>query len=147
LQPRNGATWQIQVKGATAQGEYWFGYGHCTDAIIAGDEKLFNRKSSSFYEAEIVVLVCVKSPKEYECLVLPVEIAEKAVQINLDSYFRVSKRNGDSHKPGKVWVSLDWIRKSKDASRKALYDAEQELLKPYRNNWDCLENGSQVASP
>lgn len=147
LAARDGETWQIQVKGATctADSGWWFGYGHCTDAVIAGDQKVFNRTSNGFYKAEIVVLVCVKSPKEYQCLVLPVEIAEKAAQINLDSYFRVPKRNGDPHKPGKVWVSLDWNRKSKDASKKALYEAEQELLKPYKDQWDCLESGSQRA--
>jgi hypothetical protein len=142
LAAKDGDTWQVQVKGATWQDE-WFGYGHCTEAIIGGVDKMFNRSASGFYKAEIVVLVCVKSPSEYQCLVLPVEIAEKAAQINLQG-FRIPKVNGDPKKPGKMSVSLDWIPKARNASRTALFEAEQELLKPYLNNWDCLQRSRQA---
>src|SRR4051794_38966720 len=66
---KEGRTCQIQVKGATADG-WWFGYGHCTDEIIAGKETMFNRSKNNFYEAQIVVLVSVKSSNECQCLVL-----------------------------------------------------------------------------
>ena len=46
---------------------------------------MFNR-IASFYKADFVVLVAVKSPKEYSCVVLPVETAETAAQINLGGY-------------------------------------------------------------
>src|ERR1700733_7497215 len=67
LATRDGKTWQIQVKGATEENGWWFGYGYCTEAIIAGKGKeegrMFNRCSpDSFYKAEIVVLVSVKLP-------------------------------------------------------------------------------------
>jgi hypothetical protein len=101
---KTGKTWQIQVKGATEDNGWWFGYGYCTDAIIAGKGKeegrMFNRCStSSFYKAEIVMLVSVKSPREYSCLVLPVEIAEKASQVNLDREYRTPKKDGTPKKP------------------------------------------------
>src|SRR5258706_2642655 len=77
LAARDGKTWQIQVKGATEDyHETWFGYGHCTDDVIDKKEPMFNKRASSFYEAQIVVLVAVKSPKDYSCMVLPVIIAE-----------------------------------------------------------------------
>ena len=98
LAAKDGKTWQIQVKGATYDG-WWFGYGYCTEAIIAGkgtgEGRMFNRCStSSFYRAEIVVLVSVKSPREYSCLVLPVETAEKAAQENLDREYRTLTKKG-----------------------------------------------------
>ena len=137
LAARDGKTWQIQVKGATEEDGWWFGYGFCTDAIIARKEPMFNRCSTSmFYKAEIVALVCVKSPNEYCCLVLPVEIAEKAAQINLDREYRTKRKDGGTKKSGKVWVALDWIPNTKDASRKAFYEDEVKLLKPYNNKWD-----------
>lgn len=137
LAAREGSTWQVQVKGSTYDG-WWFGYGHCTEAIIAGTDTMFNRSTGNFYKAQVVVLACVKSPSEYQCLVLPEEIAERAAQMNLDAYSRQPKKNGDLHKPGKLWVSLDWVANSKDQARKAKYIAEQELLRPYLNNWAWL---------
>ena len=92
LAAKDGQTWQIQVKGAVQgnDGE-WFGYGFCTVKAISREEPIFN-KHSSFYKAEIVVLVSAKSPKEYSCLVLPVEIAEKAAQMNLNRKYGPQER-------------------------------------------------------
>lgn len=137
LAAKDGKTWQVQVKGSTEENGWWFGYGYCTAAIIAGEETMFNRSIGSFYRAQIVVLVCVKSPHEYQCLVLPVEIAEQAAQINLKG-FRIPKSNGDPKKPGKVCVSLDWIPKARNPLRREVYEAEHELLTPYLDNWDCI---------
>lgn len=75
-----GRTIQIQVKGASQTDKwFWINYGNCTEEMIA-DRKLpmFNRHSS-FYKADIVVLVAVRSPKEYSCVVLPVAVAEQSV--------------------------------------------------------------------
>ncbi len=136
LAAKDGRTWQLQVKGATEDGDgTWFGYGFCTDAILAKKEPMFNRRAS-FYEAEIVVLVSVKSPKEYSCLVLPVQIAEEAAQINLDREYRTPKKDGSPKKPHVVWISLDCIPPRMNATRKALLEQEQKLLKPYRDSWD-----------
>ena len=65
---RQGKVWQIQVKGASNSNKerWWFQYGYCTAAIIENHEKMFNRKDS-FYEADVVVLVAVRSPSEYRC--------------------------------------------------------------------------------
>jgi hypothetical protein len=136
LAARDGKTWQIQVKGATEENGWWFGYGYCTDEVIERVEPMFNRSTSGFYKAEIVVMVCVKSPKEYTCLVLPVKVAEKAAQVNLEADFRPLKKDGTPHKAGKMWVSVHYSRKAKDAAKQALYDEECKLLKPYLDNWD-----------
>lgn len=146
LAAKTGKTFQIQVKGATEDNGWWFGYGYCTDAIIAGKGKeegrMFNRCStSSFYKAEIVVLVSVKSPREYSCLVLPVEIAEKAAQVNLDREYRTPKKDGTPKKPSKVWVSPDWPPDTNDASKERLFELERELLVPYRDKWNVLISG------
>jgi hypothetical protein len=144
---RDGVPWQIQVKGASNKVKegWWWNYGRCSEAIIRREEPMFNKARNSFYRADIVVLVSARSPKDYQCLVLPVEIAERAAQINLDAYSRRAKRNGDPHKPGPIWVCLDWIA-TKDPSRKALYEAEQELLRPHRDNWSCLEDRAKSSA-
>jgi len=137
LAAKDGKTWQIQVKGATADDDFWFGYGHCNQANIDRTEPMFNRSKLGFYRAQYVVLVSVKSPKEYSCVVLPLNMAEKAAQINLDRGYRTPRmKDGRPKKTGKVWVSLDWIPNSKDPNRKALNETEVELLRPYRDNWD-----------
>jgi hypothetical protein len=141
LAAKDGKTWQIQVKGTTKRKECQFSYGYSTEATIAGKGKdegrVFNRATSSFYKAEIIVLVSVKSPKEYSCLVLPEKIAEKAAQINLKR-IRMPKKNGMPKKPGKMWVRLDW-KPDATEERKRLIKAEQELLKPYKDRWDLLD--------
>lgn len=146
LAAKDGKTLQLQVKGATWDG-WWFGYGHCTDAVLSGAEAMFNRSTGAFYKADIVVLVCVKYPKDYECLVLPVSVAEAAAQKNLDGYFRLPKRNGDPHKPGKMWVSLGYFSKSASDAARAAFRAEQDLLKPYLNNWGWLASAFSEAPP
>jgi hypothetical protein len=137
LAAKDGQTWQIQVKGAVNDDGEWFGYGFCTVKAIAGEEPMFN-KHSSFYKAEIVVLVSAKSPKEYSCLVLPVEIAEKAAQMNLDREYRRPKKDGGPRAPYKVWMSF-WTPPRMNASRKALLKEEQDLLKPYLDAWEIIQ--------
>lgn len=136
---KSGCTLQIQVKGSTWDG-WWFGYGYCTKEIIAGREKMFNRTKNNFYKAQFVVMVCVKSPNDYRCLVVPTDTAEKAAQVNIEAYFRSPKRGGGPHQPGKVWVSFDSPCRSKDQAKRALREEEQQILEPYRGNWACLES-------
>src|SRR5690242_5549129 len=94
LAAKDGLAVQIQVKGSTWDG-WWFGYGQCTDEMIADPAcKCFNRRVGNFYNAQFVVLVCVKRPAEYQCVVLPVDVAEEAVQWNLKRCFRGKKKNG-----------------------------------------------------
>ena len=138
LAAKDGKTWQVQVKGSTEEDGWWFGYGYYDDAIISKAEPMFNRcLIAGFYKAQVVVLVCVKSPKEYDALILPVDIAEKAVQINIDRGFRTPRmKDGGPKKPGLVWISLDWIPKSKDDMRTSSCEAEIKMLTPYRSRWD-----------
>ena len=136
LAVRDGKTWQIQVKGATEENGWWFGYGYCDDAIITDkDQRMFN-KSSSFYKAQIVVLVSVKLPKDYSCIVLPVHEAEKAAQINLDREYRTPRKDGKPKMPGPVWVSLDYSPKTKDPKRQQLFEDEKNVLKGWRDKWN-----------
>ncbi len=143
LAAKDGKATQVQVKGATYDG-WWFGYGHCSDEIIHNHEqRFFNRSQGNFYRAEVVVLVCIKAPYDYQCLVLPVGIAEKAAQLNLDGYFRRPKRDGSPHKPGKMWVSLESGPKSD--GRKVDWEKERDLLLPYKDDWSVV-NGLTAAS-
>jgi hypothetical protein len=139
LAAKDGKTWQIQVKGASVvetDNGSWVGYGFCNDEIIAGKRPMFNNKPSDFYKAQIVILVAVKSPDDYTCVVMPERIAEKAAQINLDYAFRTPKKDGSPKKPGKVWVSLVHLPKVRDASKVEPMKAEQKLITPYINNWN-----------
>lgn len=136
---KSGCAWQIQVKGHTWE-DWWFQYGYCTDEIIDRRENMFNRKKNSFYKAQFVVMVCVKSPDDYRCLVVPADIAERAAQKNLEAHYRSPKKGGGRKKPGGVYVSLDQPCRSKDEAKKALCEEEQRILKPYLGNWECLES-------
>ncbi len=127
--------WQIQVKGSSYETKYpnngwWFQYGYCKDEHIQdADAKIFNRGGGSF-KANIVALVCVRSPHEYQCIILPVELAEAAAQINLNHAYRPKKPDGTDHKPSKVWFSLFPV-KSRTAFKKEQVDREQELVRPF----------------
>jgi hypothetical protein len=102
---------EVQVKGSAnndSDSPWWVGYGFCSEAIIAkqNNETMFNRRSS-FYRASHVILVAVRSPKVYSCVVLPVGVAEEAAQLNLDRDYRTPTREGKPKKPNKVWVELE----------------------------------------
>jgi hypothetical protein len=103
-------TLQVQVKGAanSVVEPWWFGYGFCTVPIIErqNGESMFNRRSG-FYKATHVVLVAVRSPKEYSCVVLPTEVAEEAAQLNIDCDYRTLTRKGEKKRPNKVWIAPD----------------------------------------
>lgn len=142
---KNGKPWQIQVKGATNTDKdaWWFQYGYCKDPTNPKEE-MFNCRSS-FYEADIVIVVAVKSPTDYRCVVLPVEKAEEVAQINLDREYRPPKANGSSRKPGKVWTALDYIPQTTD-ERKTSFAKEQAVLKCYLNNWHVLDEPKASAA-
>jgi hypothetical protein len=145
LAAKDGRTWQIQVKGCTEEDGWWFGYGFCNEAIIARKESMFNHcTDSAFYKAEIVALVCVKKPNEYSCIVVPVEIAEKAAQMNLDREYRKPRRDGGARRPGRVFVSPEFPPSPKDAPRRSSFEAEAKLLEPYRDNWEMALNDTIV---
>src|SRR2546430_16027792 len=99
----HNTVWQIQVKGATNNQKHkrwWIQYGYCTPEIITKTASMFNRRQS-FYRADIVVLVAVRSPTEYRCIVLQAEDAERAGQFNLDRGYRTLTRQGTEKRPSK----------------------------------------------
>jgi hypothetical protein len=128
-------TLQIQVKGATngPKDRWWVGYGHCTQQIIDHKEPWFNRRTSNFYKADIVVLVAVRSLTEYLCFVLPVDVAEQAAQLHLDAGFRARK-----WKPGKTHLTLEPGSRAKESDPSLI--EERNLLALYRDEkgWERL---------
>jgi hypothetical protein len=137
---KSGKTWQIQVKGASFERGYadgwWFSYGYCDEQIIRDRSlPMFNRKKA-FYRADVVAMVCVKSPSEYKCLIMPAKEAEKAAQMNLDYAYRTKKKDGSDKKPNKVWVGCRYIpARTREAGKRDLMKAEQDFLEPYLENW------------
>lgn len=135
LASKEGKVWQIQVKGATntPTGRWWVQYGHCDADIINGKAKVFNRKKS-FYTAQYVALVAVRSPSEYRCFILPVEKAEKVAQLGLDRGYREPRRDGGEHSPGKMWTVVE--RGQRDRTHDPRLDKEREILQAGENAWD-----------
>jgi len=131
---------QVQVKGAAnlETGRWWVEYGFCTHEIIANPaESMFNRRKS-FYTADRVVLVAVRSPSKYSCIVLPVAEAERAVQLNLDRDYRTLTRAGQPKTPHKLYVTLE--PSPRERVRDAHLGEERAILQRYRDEggWDCL---------
>ena len=139
LAVRCAQTLQVQVKGAVNgpnDKRWWVQYGYCTPEIIASSKiPMFNR-SSSFYEANVVVLVAVRSPHEYCCVVLPIIEAERAAQLNLEHDYRMPKHNGQPKKPNKVWVSLAPSPRAKKSNK--WLDQEREILNAHCDQWDAI---------
>jgi hypothetical protein len=130
-------TLQIQVKGATNgpqdEDPWWVGYGYNTRAVINGQEPMFNRLES-FYTADIVVLVAVRSPGNYSSIVLPIKEAEQAAQLHLDANWRgerAFRRDGQPKKPGKMWVALEPPTHARAGD--ARWVEERALLANYRD--------------
>jgi hypothetical protein len=139
LAAKDGRTWQIQVKGASEGGSsWWVNYGFGVQEAIDGLKTMYN-SVESFYRAQVVVLVSVKSAHEYRCVVLPVREAEKAAQLNLDHSFRNLKKDGSMKKPGKVWTYLEYNPKVRDGSRVPMLETERDIIAKYLDNWD-IEN-------
>ncbi|MEW6767194.1 MAG: hypothetical protein AB1342_04095 [Pseudomonadota bacterium] len=130
------AALQIQVKGATNPDDkpWWVGYGFCTEPIIEklNKETMFNRRSS-FYTASHVVLVAVRSPTVYSYVVLPVDAAEEAAQLNLDRNFRAPKRDGQKKSPGKVFIELEPLPNARRETIERCAN-ERKILANYRDD-------------
>jgi hypothetical protein len=144
LAVKDGKIWQIQVKGARFDTNYkngwWFHYGYCKpEHIVNEKEPMFNRSLGSF-RADVVVLVCVKSPHEYQCIVLPVGKAEEAAQFNLGYAYRTKKKDGSDKKPNVLYMAFYVPKKGSDERKKAIQH-EIDLIKDYRGEdyrgrWD-----------
>jgi hypothetical protein len=152
LAVKEGRAWQIQVKGASYEKGYadgwWFNYGYCSEEMIKDNSlTLFNR-ANSFYWAQVIILVCVKSPRDYHCAVLPIEIAERAARMNLDYAFRTVKKDNTPKRPGKMWVTYDYLpRKTRPLEKRASMEEELALIRPFFDNWDLdsITNGLPVS--
>ncbi len=98
---------------------------------------MFNRVAGSFYRADMVALVAVRTPNEYRVVMLPLAQAEDAAQSNLDHAFRTPTLSGNKRSPdAKAWVSLDRIPNVRDAARLPILEAEAQILAPYIDNWN-----------
>jgi hypothetical protein len=139
---RSGQTLQIQVKGSTngPKERWWVGYGYFTEQmtaskkqILAGKERIFNRIKNNFYKADYVILVAVKSPKEYSCIVLPVGIAEKVARLHLAAF---------RWRLGKTHLTLEPGPRAKESDPRVT--KERALLARYRDEhgWECLLNSN-----
>ena len=106
---KGGRSFNVQVKGTSLKttSRRAVQYGYCTQEIVDGQDPMFNGKTEAALRAEVVVLVGVYSPSNYHAVVLPVAMAEKAAQINLDQYYRAAKRDGGVRKANKVYVELE----------------------------------------
>ena len=108
LAAKDGKTWQIQVKGASEGGSsWWVNYGFGYQEVIDRQTTMYN-SVESFYRAQVVILVSVKSARDYRCVIMPVEEAEKAAQTNLDHSFRNPKRRRNPARSGPI---LNTIRR------------------------------------
>jgi hypothetical protein len=139
LAVKNGKIWQIQVKGSRFDSKFengwWFHYGYCKEEHIhSKDKRMFNRVDNSF-RADVVVLVCFKSPMDYQCLVLPVDIAEKAAQLNLDYAYRTKKKDGSDKKPSVVWMAFYVPERTTDEKKQAI-QREIDLIERFKDKWD-----------
>lgn len=135
LAVKGGNAWQIQVKGSSYETKYpsngwWFQYGYCeVEHIQNSSAKMFNRRPGSF-KATIIALVCVRSPHEYQFVMLPIDRAEEAAQINLDYGVRTKKSNGEVKKPGKAYFDFYSV-KARTQARQEGIRREQDLLRPF----------------
>jgi hypothetical protein len=96
---------------------------------------MFNRKNS-FYKANLIVLVAVRSAKDYCCVVLPVAEAERLARLNIEREYRT--KAGEPKKPHQVWVALE-PRPGAQASD-ARFTEERAILTSYRDErgWNRL---------
>ena len=96
----------------------------------------------------MVVLVAVKSPTDYRCVIMPAAKAEEAAQVNLDREYRSPRLNGKERKgTGYAYGNLgSYIPKTTD-ERRALFIREQEILNKYDGNWEDAFKIAVVGNP
>ena len=127
-------TLQVQVKGATnpPKSRWWVGYGHFSAEYIEGETpRWFNRKET-FYIANVVVLVAVRSQIEYSCIILPIKVAERAAGLHRDNF-----RERGWWKGGRTHMSLEPPPRAKETEH---IKNERKLLARYRDElgWNKL---------
>jgi hypothetical protein len=118
-------TLQIQVKGAANKQKvpWWIGYGHFDEDVIHGGRPIFNHVDS-FYKANVVICVAVRSPKDYTCVVMPIDKAEDAARLHADSFKAAGWRQAKTH------MSLEPPPRAKESE---YIKQERKLLALYRD--------------
>lgn len=98
---------------------------------------MFNRRKD-FYRADVVVLVAIRSLTEYSCVVLPIDIAERAAQLHLDAGYRKGPKAGQPRKPHKTVIVLHPSPRARIIS--APDREERKLIAPYadESGWERL---------
>jgi hypothetical protein len=138
---KGGKSFNIQVKGATnplpsPSSRWWIQYGYCDEDIVEKRRPLFNAKSDFALKADVIILLAVNSPSNYRAIVMPVEKAEEAAQINMSGYYRQPKPAGGKRQPGKIWMNLEPAANPR--KQNPSHDAERALLKRYEGAWESL---------
>jgi hypothetical protein len=146
----HGKVWQVQVKGARHRPKHrwWIQYGYCTLEIARGNGSVFNRHDS-FYRADIVVLVAWRSPKDYKCIVLRTEDAERAAQLSLDCDYRRPKRNGEERRPSSmIYATLESTPRHNQLPPdiRMKLDEQREILSRHEDAWKILVQGTEPDS-
>ena len=138
---KNGKSFNVQVKGASnpfgpPRRRWTVGYGQCNEETIEGRSSFFNAKSDFALRADVIVLIAVNSPSNYCAVVMPVDEAEKAVQLNMTGFFRQPKRDGGKHAPGRMWSDLEPSPRAR--AQNPYKDKERAILRSYQDAWDSL---------
>jgi hypothetical protein len=138
---KSGKSYNIQVKGSSApplgsNARWGVHYGYCNDDIVENGFPVFNGKADFALKAQVIILLAVQAPTHYRAIVMPVEVAEEAAQLNMSGYYRLAKLGGGKRKPNKLWVHLEAARKPRKLNE--LQEKERRLLKRYEGAWDSL---------
>jgi hypothetical protein len=128
----------IQVK--TYNDYCWISGGGVNATICAGGS-LFNKKKSTIY-CDFVICVTPASPgdkrnarEDWRFFVMPVTIADKLFQININAYFNFPKKNGSARvKTGAV---QDFVGPGRINSN--IVPDHQKDYHPFENNFQILE--------
>jgi Holliday junction resolvase-like predicted endonuclease len=135
LAAKSGKHWLIQVKTSKYQRDWQVTYGYTSQEHIDGTSRhIYNEHPDGDYHADIVVLVAMKTLREYRCIVMPVDTAEKAFQLQLEEYWtKPTKRDGHAKKPARCWASLDRAIKGSP-----LREQERKILIEHEDAWNVL---------
>jgi Holliday junction resolvase-like predicted endonuclease len=138
---KGGMSFNVQVKGTsvaldTPSARWAVQYGYCDEDVVENRRPFFNAKSDFALKADVIVLLAVHSPSSYRSIVLPVEKAEEAVQINISGYYRQPKACGGKRAPNKVWTDLEAAARPRKLNPSK--DREREFLRRFENQWDSL---------
>lgn len=135
---KNGRSFNVQVKATSVKPNKRRAvqYGYCNEELVADRAKtVFNGRTEAALRADVVVLVGVRSPKDYWAIVLPVDRAEECAQINIEQYYRQTKEDGSRRTPNKIFMELDVSLRAR-ASVHPEKQRERDILLAHVDAWD-----------